>query len=52
MVDGIEKVIVSHYAQGMNNNDIEDQIREAYNSEVSTSTLSRITYNIASDIIA
>ena len=46
MVDGIENVIVSFYAKGMSNSDIEEQIREVYNFEVSTSTISRITDNI------
>ena len=52
MVDGIENVIVSLYAKGMSNADIEDQIREVYNFDVSTSTISRITDKIAGDIIA
>jgi len=43
MVDGLENVIVSLYAKGMSNSDIEEQIREVYNFEVSTSTISRIT---------
>src|SRR5690606_31832787 len=30
MVDGIENVIVSLYAKGMSNSDIEEQIREVY----------------------
>ncbi|MGK2862939.1 MAG: transposase, partial [Chitinophagaceae bacterium] len=50
MVDGIENVIVSLYAKGMSNSDIEEQIREVYNFEVSTSTISRITEKIAGDI--
>lgn len=52
MVDGIENVIVSLYAKGMSNSDIEEQIREVYNFEVSTSTISRITDKITNDIIA
>jgi len=52
MVDGIENVIVSLYAKGMSNNDIEEQIREVYNFDVSTSTISRITEKVAGDIIA
>ncbi len=43
MVDGIENVIVSLYAKGMSNSDIEAQIREVYGFDVSTSTISRIT---------
>ncbi|MCV6628846.1 MAG: IS256 family transposase [Flavobacteriaceae bacterium] len=52
MVDGIENVIVSLYAKGMSNADIEEQIREVYNFDVSTSTISRITDKIANDIVA
>ncbi len=52
MVDGIENVIVSLYAKGMSNSDIEEQIREVYNFEVSTSTISRITDAITNDIVA
>jgi transposase-like protein len=52
MVDGLENVIVSLYAKGMSASDIEEQIREVYNFEVSTSTISRITETVASDIIA
>lgn len=52
MVDGIENVIISLYAKGMSNSDIEEQIREVYNFEVSTSTISRITDAITNDIVA
>lgn len=52
MVDGIENVIISLYAKGMSNSDIEEQIREVYDIEVSTSTISRITERITGDIIA
>ncbi len=52
MVDGIENVIVSLYAKGMTNSDIEEQIREVYNFEVSTSTISRITERVTGDIVA
>lgn len=51
IVDGIENVIISLYAKGMSNSDIEEQIREVYNFEVSTSTISRITDRIAADIV-
>src|SRR5690606_26199100 len=43
IVDGIENVIVSLYEKGMSNSDIEEQIREVYNFDISTSTISRIT---------
>ena len=52
MVDGLENVIVSLYAKGMSVSDIEEQIREVYNFEVSTSTISRITETVASDVVA
>lgn len=52
MLDGIENVIISLYAKGMSNSDIEEQIREVYNFDVSTSTISRITDSITNDIIA
>lgn len=51
MTDGLENVIVSLYAKGMTVSDIEEQIREVYNFEVSTSTISRITETVANDII-
>src|SRR5690606_37853889 len=52
VVDGIENVIVSLYAKGMSVSDIEEQIREVYNFDVSTSTISRMTESVANDIIA
>lgn len=52
MVDGIENVIISLYAKGMSNSDIEEQIREVYNFSVSTSTISRITDRVSNDIVA
>jgi transposase-like protein len=52
IVEGIENVIISLYAKGMSNSDIEEQIREVYGFDVSTSTISRITERITSDIIA
>ena len=52
MVDGIENIIVSFYAKGMTVSDIEEQLYELYGFQVSTSTISRITDRIASDITA
>lgn len=52
MVDGIENVIISLYAKGMSNSDIEEQIREVYDFKVSTSTISRITDKVTDDIVA
>lgn len=51
MVDGIENVIISLYAKGMSNSDIEEQIREVYGFDVSTSTISRITDKVTNDIV-
>lgn len=52
MVDGVENVIISLYAKGMSNSDIEEQIREVYGFDVSTSTISRITDKVTNDIVA
>lgn len=50
--EGIENIIISLYAKGMSNSDIEEQIRELYDFNISTSTISRITDAITTDIIA
>lgn len=52
MVEGVENIIISLYAKGMTVNDIREQLHELYGLEVSTSTISRITDRIASDISA
>ena len=52
MVDGIENVIISLYAKGMSNSDIEEQIREVYGFNLSPSTITRITDSITDDIVA
>jgi len=52
MVDGIENIVVSLYAKGMSNSDIEEQISELYDINISTSTISRITDSITNDIVA
>lgn len=51
MADRIENVIVSLYDKGMNNSDIELQIREVYNFEETTSTISRIIERVIDDIV-
>ena len=51
-VDGLENIIISFYAKGMSNSDIEEQVRELYGFEVSTSTISRITDAVTNDIVA
>ena len=50
MVDGLENIIISFYAKGMSNSDIEQQVQELYGFEVSTSTISRITSKVTADI--
>jgi transposase-like protein len=50
--DGVESLIISLYAKGMSTSDIEEQIRELYDFDISTSTISRITDKISDDIIA
>ena len=52
MVDGLENIIISFYAKGMSNSDIEQQVQELYGFEVSTSTISRITSKVTADITA
>ncbi|EGJ70574.1 transposase mutator type [Bacteroides coprosuis DSM 18011] len=52
MVEGLEHVIVSLYAKGMSVSDIEEQIREVYNFDVSGATISRITDAVTTDIVA
>ena len=50
--DGVENLIISLYAKGMSTTDIEEQIRELYDFNISSSAISRITDKITSDIIA
>lgn len=50
MVEGIENVIISLYAKGMSVGDIEEQISEVYDIDVSSSTISRITDRIVQDV--
>lgn len=52
IIEGLENVIISLYAKGMSVSDIEEQIREMYDFEVSTSTISRITNALASEVVA
>lgn len=52
IIDGIENVIIGLYAKGMSNSDIEEQIQEVYNFDISTTTISRITDHISDDIVA
>jgi putative transposase len=52
IIDGLETVIVSMYAKGMSVSDIEQQLKDIYSFDVSTSTISRITEAVAADTIA
>jgi transposase-like protein len=52
MIDGLETIIVSLYAKGMSVSDIQEQIKDIYEFEVSTSAISRITDRVASDIVS
>lgn len=50
--EGIESLIVSLYAKGMSNADIEEQLHEIYDFQVSTSVISKVTDKITDDIVA
>lgn len=52
VIDGLENIIVSFYAKGMSVSDIEEQIQEMYDFEVSTSTISRITNAVTNEMVA
>ena len=46
MIDNIEDIIIGLYARGMNTRDIEDQIREIYQIDISETTVSNITSRV------
>ena len=48
---GIENLIISLYAKGMSNSDIEQQLHEVYDCKISSSTISRITEKVNEDVI-
>lgn len=50
--EGIENLIISLYAKGMSNSDIESQLKEIYGFILSTSTISNITAKVQEDIAA
>jgi transposase-like protein len=52
MSEGIESLVVSLYAKGMSNADIEEQLHEIYDFRLSTSAISRITDRVSEDIVA
>ncbi len=51
IIDGLENIIISFYAKGMSVSDIEEQIKEMYDFDVSTSTISRITNCISAEVV-
>lgn len=52
IIEGLENVIISFYAKRMSVSDIEEQVREMYDFEVSTSTISRITSAVSSEMVS
>ncbi|QQR97232.1 MAG: IS256 family transposase [Sphingobacteriales bacterium] len=52
IIEGLENIIISFYAKGMSVSDIEQQIREMYDFDVSSSTISRITSAVADEVTA
>ena len=52
IIEGLENIIISFYAKGMSVSDIEEQIKEMYDFDVSTSTISRITSAVATEVVA
>lgn len=49
---GIESLIISLYAKGMSNADIEQQLYEVYDFNVSPSTISKVTDQVNADALA
>lgn len=52
IADGVENIIISLYAKGMSVSDIEEQIKDLYNFDISTSAISRITDRVTQDVTA
>ena len=50
IADGVESIIISLYARGMSVSDIEEQIKDLYNFDISTSAISRITERVVQDV--
>ena len=46
VIDNIEDVVIGLYARGMNTRDIEDQVRDIYQIEISETTVSNITARV------
>jgi transposase-like protein len=52
IIEGLENIIISFYAKGMSVSDIEEQIKEMYDFDVSTSTISRITSAVTNEVVS
>lgn len=50
--EGIEKLVVSLYAMGMSNADVEKELRELYDFRLPPTTISTITARVTDDILA
>ena len=48
---GIEELVISLYAKGMSNSDIEEQLHEIYDFRLSTSVISTITSKVQQDVM-
>ncbi|GEO04183.1 IS256 family transposase [Adhaeribacter aerolatus] len=51
LAEGIEELVISLYAKGMSTRDIEEQLREIYEFNLSESAISNITNKINEDIL-
>ncbi|KAA5542063.1 IS256 family transposase [Adhaeribacter rhizoryzae] len=51
LAEGIEELVISLYAKGMSTRDIEEQLREIYQFNLSESAISNITSKIQEDIL-
>ena len=52
IIEGLENIIISFYAKGMSVSDIEEQIKELYDFEISSSAISRITNAVATEVVS
>ena len=52
VVEKIESIVISLYARGMSTRDIEQQIKEIYGVTISSSSVSNITDQVISDVVA
>lgn len=52
IIEGLENIIISFYAKGMSVSDIEEQVKELYDFEISSSAISRITNAVATEVVS